>query len=211
MNKLMARIVAVVLAVMMLGTVSFAANPTLNAANNEIPDGIGETSEFSEVWTVKATTDKNVIVAMYQGTVAPGPIAIDATKLAGCKSITVEYSGKNGNGINEVTVDVNAKTENVVVDAVNNTITIDGVKYTDVLEAKTTFDLKGKTVKELGYKLTATGTYKKNGETVTATGAENLVKYTGTISGTGSVYFDVVVLGIPETATVTAVPYILYY
>lgn len=199
MNKLMARIVAVVLAVMMLGTVSFAA-PVVTEGEIDTTQDVELTPRG--MYTVKATVGTE-IVAMYQNTNAPGTIDIDANKVNPGDIITVEYGGVE-NGYVKQEVQVSGEVEDVAVkvateyfDEVTNT------KYTGAAVANKTFSANGKVVSKVGYKLTATG---KDGYT----GKVNDFSKTVSLSGDGKFTFGVVLLGVPVGVTVTAVPYIEY-
>jgi hypothetical protein len=200
MNKLMARIVAVVLAVMMLGTVSFAAT-SLTETNDVIKAEV-DTLE-SGIYTVKAYTDvTKTIVAMHQGA-KPGDIAINPEKIdATDNNIIVEFSGK---GATKTTVElpVNRKPENEkAIASVGNTYEFNGKTYTGVAHITHAFSPKA-AVSKLGYYLTA-----KKGE---KTSQAKEVAYKGTtITGDGSVAFDVVVLSVPEDVTISAEYFIEY-
>ena len=200
MNKLMARIVAIVMAVMMLGTVSFAAN--LNEANNEIPADASADS-YSDVWTVKATAENGTIVAMYQDDEKPGAIAIDPAKLGDSKYVTVEYSGKGATSKSTVTVGVNKKSTGSV--SVGNTVTLGSGEnektYTDVAFVENTFSVDGKFIKKLGYIL----------KDLNATGNPNEFAYENTsFSGEGNINFSVLIYGVPTTANIVAEQFIEY-
>lgn len=201
MNKLMARIVAVVLAVMMLGTVSFAAN--LNAANNLIPENEEVKAAFNTVWTVKATTDTNVIVAMYQDDEAPGAIAINPAKLGDSKFVTVEYSGGNvteADQIKKVKLYVN-KNDNKQDITVADTITLgegeNKKTYGDVAFVTNTFNAAGKSVSKLGYILKDAS----KGDAAKA----NEFAYSNTVfTGKGDITYSVLIYGVPAEAEIVA-------
>jgi hypothetical protein len=211
MNKLMARIVAVVLAVMMLGTVSFA-----DASMNDEKDTISGTADTTsrDVYTVKAfaaataDAEDGTIIALIQGTV-PESIKVDPTRLASTDEYVIIVYGGAKDGVAQTLAKqvVQIPGEDVFTVNVLNEKEIGGVKYKGVAYATYKFSPAGKTVKEYGYKLTAFGPYAGktlNGETV------NYAKGTTTLSGTGGVVFDLVMLGVPAGVTVKAVPYIKY-
>jgi hypothetical protein len=200
MNKLMARIVAVVMAVMMLGTVSFAAT-TLSETNDVITPEIGDLT--SGIYTVKAYTDTtNTIVAMYQGA-KPGSVKIDPAKIAETdNNVVVEFNGKGGTKTN-VSLPVTRTPDDVVATTtVSDTYEFDGNTYTGVAHVSNEFNLGGKVATAIGYILKATGG--------SATGVENRVAYEGTLSGGGDIEFDVVVLKVPEDVTISAQYFIEY-
>jgi nucleoid-associated protein YgaU len=196
MNKLMARIVAVVLAVMMLGTVSFAAT---TATENAITTDVAERA----MYTVKATKADGTFLAMYQDAEAPGTIDIDANKVNPGDIITVEYGGVE-NGYVKQEVQVSGEVEDVAVEVATEYFDEEtNTKYTGAAVANKTFSANGKVVSKVGYKLTATG---KDGYT----GKVNDFSKTVSLSGDGKFTFGVVLLGVPVGVTVTAVPYIEY-
>ena len=200
MNKLMARIVAVVMAVMMLGTVSFAAN--LNEGNNEIPAS-DEVNNFSDIWTVRAVAENGTVVAMYQGA-KPGDIAIDPTKLGNSTYVDVTYSGKGATEAKTVRVGVNpAKPDNERGTAsVLPTYVFNGLEYTGVAHVTHEFTPQD-VVSKLGYYITAT----VGGAT---SNANEVVCQDTTISGEGTVEFDVVILNVPAEVTIAADYFIEY-
>lgn len=193
MNKLMARIVAVVLAVMMLGTVSFAAT---TATKDAIETDIAERA----MYTVKAKNADGEIIAMYQNTTAPTSIAINPEKVAVGEKITVEYGGVTGGYLTQEVV-VEGK-ENLADVAVTKEIKVGDVTYTDVACASKLFTPgEGKTTKRVGFNL-------KSSKGTKAEGLD--FGYDVAISGTGSVTYDVVILQVPADVTITATPYIVY-
>ena len=208
MNKLMARIVAVVLAVMMLGTVSFAA-PTATK------DAITTDIATQAMYTVKATVGGKII-AMYQDTTAPTTIAIDPEKVKVGDTITVEYGGVTGAYASYPVVVTGEDIANESVVVATTYTDKNGLVYENVAVAKNTFTPAGVATK-VGYKLTANGTYNDGEKDVTLTGA-NVVDINsndnnaeGTkFSGSGQFSFEVILLNVPVGVTVTALPYIEY-
>ena len=199
MNKLMARIVAVVLAVMMLGTVSFAANPTLNAEKDTI------TTDATAHQTIKATAG-STIIALYQGGSLPEKIKINPAKIGSNKTITVEYGGGTGGYVTQ-TVDVPADAEEdtpVDVDVKTTYTTQDGeTTYKDVAHVSKEFSVEdGKLAKEVGYVLTVSGG-KNDGKSQTFSREVNL-------SGNGTFKYDIVFLGVPAGVTISAEGFIKY-
>ena len=199
MNKLMARIVAVVLAVMMLGTVSFAANATLNAEKDTI------TTNATAHQTIKATAG-STIIALYQGESLPESIKINPEKIGSNKTITVEYGGGTGGYVTQ-TVDVPADAEEdtpVDVDVKTTYTTQDGATtYKDVAHVSNTFRVAdGKVATEFGYVLTVNGG-ENHGKSKTFSKAMSL-------SGDGSFKYDIVFLGVPAGVTISAEGFIKY-
>ena len=197
MNKLMARIVAVVLAVMMLGTVSFAADVEATATENAIKaTGL---DEAQGMYTVKAKNANGEFIAMYQGTTAPTSIAIDPEKVEAGETITVEYGGVTGGHVTQPVV-VNG-TEKFDVLVAKNEIEVGGVTYTDVAWASKTFTPDtGKKTSKVGFNLVSSAG--------SADGVD--VEHTVAITGPGSVTFDVIILQVPVGVTINATPYIVY-
>lgn len=193
MNKLMARIVAAVLAVMMLGTVSFAAN--LNADNNQIPAEV--TSDFNTVWTVKATASDGTIVALYQDNKEPGTIEIDPKKLGNSNYVDVVYSGGNvteASQMKTVKLYVN-KNDNRSNITVAKTITLgegeDAKTYSNVAFVTNTFSAAGKNISKLGYTL-SNGVNSKE------------FLYDTTLTGGGNITYSVLMYAVPDNVTITA-------
>lgn len=194
MNKLMARIVAVVLAVMMLGTVSFAA-PTATK------DAITTDVAAQAMYTVKATAGGEII-AMYQSTTAPTSIAINPEKVKVGETITVEYGGVSGAYASYPVVVTGEDIANEKVNVATTYTDKNGLVYENVAVAKNTFTPAG-VAKKVGFKLKAIG-----GE---YTGANTVdLGETVTLSGGGSFSYEVILLAVPAGVTVEATPYVLY-
>jgi hypothetical protein len=209
MNKLMARIVAVVLAVMMLGTVSFAA-PT--ATKDAITTDVAERA----MYTVKATKADGTFLAMYQGTTPPGLIAIDPTKVTVGETITVEYGGVDKGYATYPVVVTSRVIEESAFNAATTYTDKNGLVYENVAVATHSFIPDGVATK-VGYKLTANGTYNDGEKDVTLTGANpvyinstNVDDEETKFSGEGQFTFEVILLNVPVGVTVTALPYIEY-
>ncbi len=211
-NKILARVVALVLAVMMLGTVSFAADKALTPA---APDADGYAAQATKTVLAFATNDDDAtapaanadIVAVIQDANAPATITIDDSKIAGKNYVVVLFGGTDG-VTDRAVIDVStgATLEAIVV---SRSITIDGQEYTNVAAAKFSFAVPtGKTAASYGLKFNS-----YNAEGV-AVGNEKEFKSTTPVSGGGSVNFGAVVFGVPATGlagtSIKAVPFVNY-
>ncbi len=211
-NKILARVVALVLAVMMLGTVSFAADKQLTPA---APDANGYAAQATKTVLAFATNDEQAtapeanadIVAVIQDANVPTTITIDDSKIAGKNYVVVLFGGTNG-VTDKAIIDVStgATLEAIVVD---KTVTIDGQEYTNVAAAKFSFAVPtGKTAASYGLKFNS---YNSEG---IAVGTEKEFKSTTEVVGGGTVNFGAVVFGVPATglqgAAIKAVPFVNY-
>lgn len=224
MNKLMARIFAVVMVVVMLGTVSFAAALTDFAA----PDATDYGTQTVKTVLAFATDDKNaqapnvengdVIIAIDQlvGNV-PTTIAVD-DNLNNKDYVVIVFSGDKGikdyalidNRAKDVTL-----TE-LVVTANSATIEVNGQTYSNVVVAS----FSTTAAKEDGRKVKAYGAYfkqtdgDKTGANTSLTVPEkgNLIKYTldEATAYTGNLEFSIAIVGAPANAKFEATPYISY-
>lgn len=169
-NKILARLVAAVMAIAMLGTVSFAAtissvkvdattDTVLNVANDTDAAYAGnagvKTLMAFAADTANAEPAAADIIALVQNddATAPASIKIDADKLA--KDYVIVRFGGNGSVADRVIcLDGTAVTP-------EDTITVDGAEFTDVAYFTASIDAEG-TVKNYGFKIAnknATGTY----------------------------------------------------
>ncbi len=198
MNKLMARIVAVVLAVMMLGTVSFAASATLNAEKDTI------TTNATAHQTIKATAG-STIIALYQGASLPETIKINPAKIGSNNTITVEYGGGTGGYVTqEVPVPADAEDEPIEVDVKTTYTTQDGTTYKDVAHVSNSFTVEaGKTATSFGYNITVSGTGFDTPKTKAFTKTQSL-------SGGGTFKYDIVFLGVPAGVNISAEGFVNY-
>jgi len=220
MNKLMARIVAVVMAIAMLGTVSFAANYA--SATGEITTGIADdTNDAMETVLVYATNtpgvayaDGDVIVAIKQGADVSGTINVDQTKVANADKdyLTIALGGTDGQ-VAYTSIDIRG-TVDVAAVTVKNEIELDGITYTNVAYATFTETVKG-TVSEYGIKFNS---YESAAATEPKADADEAVLKKVLDEPTvmdGTVTFGAVIMGVPyDTFTagtvIKATPYVVY-
>lgn len=206
MNKLMARIFAVVMVVVMLGTVSFAATLTDYAA----PDAEGYAAQATKTVLAFATNtanatapaDGDVIIAIEQvNGDAPTTLNIDEKKIEGKNYIAIIFSGTNG-------VKDYAYIDNRDKDVTVGTVTIedsytaaDGTVYENVAIASFSFNADAdRKVVEYGFR------FKKDGGS--GEGAELKQAVNATMNG--AVAFSAAIVAVPEDVTLIATPYILY-
>ena len=215
MNKLMARIFAVVMVVAMLGTVSFAADYT---ETSSYASGVITTNKDDDaaqaVETVLAfatnnasatapdTANGDVIIAIEQDTKAPETINIDTNKIKNLNYIIVVFSGTAGT---PTYARIDNRDKNVVLETIeieNYTyIAEDGTIYTGVAKAVHSFEADAdREVAEYGFR------FKK----VNGTGAGAELKQTVNAKMSGKVQFSAAIVGVPSDVTLTATPYILY-
>ena len=170
-NKILARLVAAVMAIAMLGTVSFAAtissvkvdtttDTVLNVANDTdaaYADNTGvKTLMAFAADTANAEPAAADIIALVQNddATAPASIKIDAAKLVGKHYVIVRFGGNGSVAKRVICLDGTAVTP-------KDTITVDGAEFTDVAYFTANIDTEG-TVKNYGFKIAnkkATGTY----------------------------------------------------
>ncbi len=146
MNKLMSRIVAVVMAIAMLGTVSFAGgyNADTGMINSDIKDNSNDNNETLLVYASATAgapfANGDVIVAVKQGADVSGTIAVDKNKVAeaqadGKNYLNIALGGKNGNvSISSVFLSGNIEVASVEVE--DEYKAEDGKIYTNVAYAK---------------------------------------------------------------------------
>lgn len=169
-NKILARLVAAVMAIAMLGTVSFAAtissvkvdattDTVLNVANDTDAAYAGNTGVKTLMAFAADTADAEPaaadIIALVQNddATAPASIKIDADKV-GKDYVIVRFGGDGRVDERVICLDGTAVTP-------EDTITVDGAEFTDVAYFTASIDAEG-TVKNYGFKIAnnnATGTY----------------------------------------------------
>lgn len=208
-NKIMARMVAVVMAVMMLGTVSFAAtisddNATIGTAGDYTTPQTTYTILAYAAASAEATepAEDSDILALIQGGSVPESITIDPENIAANKTyVIVEYSGNNGNLVRK-SVAVADRTEEITVDiTVDSTIEAGGKTYENVAfgEHKFTKDAN-KAIKKVGFKVVSKKHNKEADEAAPDT----------VITGSGDITFSLLIYGVPEDEEITLKPYIVY-
>ncbi len=221
-NKLLARLVAVVMAVALLGTVAFAAvddvAPTYDKTAGEIDIDFDKAGFFtgqgyktflafySNDAEAEAPAAADDVVAVLQGQYPSGSfpkkIAIDTTKTAK-DYIIVQYSGTSNNPV-RVAIDVRDKDEFAVLEVLEELV-IGGVTYKDVVVAEETFTCKeGYVVSDFGIHFT------KDGSTNPGAKISALADGKTLVSGGGEVTFKAAILGVPEGTTLVAKSYINY-
>ncbi len=222
MNKLMARIFAVVMVVVMLGTVSFAAEYTVDSSyasgvitTNKADDEAQATETVLAFATKNAsatapdTANGDVIIAIEQDTKAPETINIDTKKIEGLDYIIVVFSGTAGTPT-YARIDNRAKdvtlTNLTVSGATAGTIEVNGQKYSNVVKASFTGVAAGNDRKVKAY-----GAYFKRTDAAEGVnGVENLIKTDITAEIKGTFDFSVAIVGAPAEAVFSATPYISY-
>ncbi|MBR5155175.1 MAG: hypothetical protein IKW62_01660 [Clostridia bacterium] len=216
-NKILARVVAVVLAVMMLGTVSFAADKVIT------PDApsAGVTAQTTKTVLAFATDNANantvdtangdVIVALIQQEEdLPTTITIDDAKITDKDYIVVLFGGSEG-ATSKSVIDL-ATAAKLDFITVYDKLTIgegeEEKTYTNVAYAKFSFAVPAnKTAASYGIKFNS---YDAEGEAV---GNEKDFNSTTVVAGGGTVNFGAVVFGVPYDelqGTVKAMPYVNY-
>ncbi len=157
MNKLMARIVAVVMAIAMLGTISFAAgyNADTGKINSDITDDQTDNNETLLVYAAATAgtpfASGDVIVAVKQGADVSGTIAVDKNKVAEAKAagksyINIALGGKDGLvKISSVFLSGNIEIASVSVE--DEYKAEDGKIYTNVAYAKFEMPTDGRLAK----------------------------------------------------------------
>ncbi|MBR2453187.1 MAG: hypothetical protein IKB32_03980 [Clostridia bacterium] len=212
MNKLMARIVAVVMAIAMLGTVSFAAGYAGGAVTPGVAPNDAEAQETVLVFATKTANDQaytagaDKIVAIAQEANVPTSIAINPDYIADYDYITIAYGGSDGT-VDYAYVDLRGEAtlqEIVVAD----TIVLDGVTYENVAYAKFSFKADG-TITKYGIKFNV---YDDEGEAVEGA-VEKDFSVTATIAAEGQIEYGALILGVPYgelRGTIKAIPYVEY-
>lgn len=207
MNKLIARIVAVIMAIAMLGTVSFAASYSegvITTGKDADASQATETVLAFATNTANATapSEDDVIIAIEQAADVPATINIDADKIAGKDYIAIVFSGTAGTP-SYAYIDNRAKDVTATAITINDyTYTADdGTVYSNVAKATYSFNADAdRTVVEYGFRFVKDG---GSGE-----GAE--LKQTVNATMSGDVSFSAAIVGVPEGTTLIATPYIKY-
>ena len=216
MNKLMARIFAVVMVVVMLGTVSFAADlgtdaitgvtaPTKEGYADQTTKTILAFATNTEEATAPAAGD--VIIAIDQlSTGIPETIDIDDDKVAGKNFIAIVFSGTNG--VKDYAyIDLREKDVKLQAVAVADTYTdANGVIYENI--AKATFTATpeaGRTLVEYGIEFVQTA-----GEAGTFSGTPHRLGEEVTTAVNGEITFTAAIIGAPANAAFSATPYFIY-
>lgn len=214
MNKLLARIVAVCMAVAMLGTVSFAASMYSDGAIT--PDDVKEEvtvqatktvlAFVSETATATAPAENSDIIAIVQDISIPATISIDKSKIgANDKYIIVLFGGSDGE-TDSAAIALDATTELATI-TVKNEITFgegeDAVTYQNVVYGDFSYTpTAGKTITEMGIRFESS----KSEST-----PHDVTKDISSVTGTGEITFSALIIGVPAEAQsrVTATPYVV--
>ncbi len=215
MNKFMVRLFAVVLSVMMLGTVAFAATAEVgsDAITSSNFDAGYTTTGVQTVMAYVADSANDTsytaedIIALDQAVGAAASIAIDtaASKVQNADYIIVLYGNANGT-TDKAVINCTGLDEYDVIECATTLTLVDGPYtkvYTNVAVAKQTFAAPeaGKTVEKYGVKWIKNG-IESNNETVGAAGT--------LVEGGGDVNFGVVMYNIPDGVVITAKPFVQY-
>ena len=213
-NKILARVVAVVLSVMMLGTVAFAA-PVLNEGFGGFTDAAYDGSAFGTQKTMIAfkAADENAtapasaddILAIGQGSdLNPASVTFAASKVPADGYVVVAYGGDSSTVVRTPLAVSSLPTgaEGAKVELTAKTIIApDGTVIKNVIEVNAEFPAAEATVKEVGYKANVKGSsnineIKKNISTL--------------VEGEGAITFNLLMVGVPADKTLEFVPYIKY-
>lgn len=199
MNKLIARIFAVVMVVVMLGTVSFAAATSdIDENGNLVSNGVAEGWADQDVVTVLAFATTNEaaaapgvgdkIIALYQGVSAnAASIPVDKTLIAeDFTHVVVLFSG-NGSKADKAVFALSEDTPitEITVDP-KNEFEFNGKKYTNVVYAEYVYTAEeARTVNAFGFKF---------GESTELLVGETPI----TLGEGGKLKFSAVILAVPE-------------
>ncbi len=204
-NKILARVVALVLAVMMLGTVSFAA--TLGVDSGDAADQATKTvlAFATDDALLNAPASNDDIIAVMQQDAEVTEIAIDEAKVADKKYVVVLFGGSDGKTSKAVITKVADVVLNKVI--VKKEYVNDYKKYTNVAYAQMSFDATAVTT-SYGIRFNS---FDANGLPV---GNPIDVEGKTQMSGAGTINFGALVLAVPydtmEGASVVATPYVNY-
>ena len=206
-NKILARIVATIMAVMMLGTVSFAAS--LSGANADVSDATldaGYADQDEKTFIAFCTADQasedptaegNVIVALDQISTVPTAFTIDTDKIGEATHLVVMFGGTEGITGKAVIEIPEAEEDQPVVNvstaSVFEHILGDGTRkiYQNVFYAKAT--TTGADGKVYGFSVT----------NPTADSTKEFVSAT-TINGDAEFEFGILFVGVPANTGLTA-------
>lgn len=213
MNKFMVRLFAVVLSVMMLGTVAFAATAEVgtDAITSSDFDAEYTTTGVQTVMAYVAATEDATytpddIIALDQAEGAAASIVIDtdAAKVTNANYIIVLYGNADGS-TDKAVINCTGLEEFDVIECATTLTLVDGPYtkvYTNVAVAKHNFVIEsGKTVTEYGVKWVKDGVVTNN---KTLADADTL------IDGEGGVQFGVVMYNIPDNVVIKAKPFVQY-
>ena len=208
-NRILARIVAAVMAIAMLGTVSFAASISGDVIDiNADADFKTQTQKTVVAYFASAADAEPAasdIIAMYQSNEAPEAIKIDTTKETALqgdnrKYLVVRYGGSDVEAQN-FAIDLNGNATTVVP---ASTYTIDYVTWEKEISNVAYFTQEigtleaGKAIESYGFKLWKTG-----GEN---TSDQKPLYFTGDtmLEGDGSYSFGIVMVAVPSDVTLNA-------
>ena len=210
-NKILARVVAVVMAVAMLGTVSFAADiiadydqiSTINAnATNTVLAYVADAED-------EAVTDEN-IVAVVQKTGEITSIPVDAGKLTGKNYLIVKNGGLNEAGtaaaVNTVAIPLASKGGVTVASIeIHDQLVVGETTYKDALVVTWNIaNTEGKTAKagKWGVKF---GKFTGEDTDMETVSQGEIVDFPGTTDITGeagsTTKFTAAIIGVPSTVT----------
>lgn len=214
-NKILARVVAVVLSVMMLGTVAFAA-PVLNEGFGGFEDEAYDGTAFGTQKTMIAfkAADQNAtapasaddILAIGQGSdLNPASVSFAASKVPSAGYVIVAYGGDAAAAPTRTALAVSSLPEGAegakVTATAKTIIASDGTVIKNVIEVNAEFPAAEATVTEVGYKANVAGSAKIN----------EIVKTVNTlVEGQGAITFNLLMVGVPSDKTLEFVPYIKY-
>lgn len=213
-NKILARVVAVVLSVMMLGTVAFAA-PVLNDGATGFTDSVypGETNFGTQKTMIAFTADSadatapasadDILAIAQDSAFSPASVSFAADKVPTNCYVIITYGGDTG-VVERVALPASllpTGAEGAMVVGEVKSIVVGDKTIKNVIEVNATFPAAEATVTEVGYKMTKEGSDKEH----------FITKKLGTaVEGEGEITFSLLMLGVPSDATMKFVPYIKY-
>lgn len=212
-NKILARVVAVVLSVMMLGTVAFAA-PVLNDGATGFTDSVypGETNFGTQKTMIAFTADSadatapasadDILAIAQDSAFSPASVSFAADKVPTNCYVIITYGGDTG-VVERVALPASllpTGAEGAMVVGELKTIVVGDKTIKNVIEVNATFPAAEAEVTEVGYKVTKVG------------GATHEIKkdIATVVEGEGTVTFSLLMVGVPSDATMQFVPYIKY-
>lgn len=210
-NKILARVVAAVMAVMMLGTVSFAASLSGNALTTDVPAGYEDDNNATKTVmaffadsadaTEPASNDAIIVLDQYTGATETS-FTIDAAKQGENTHVIVLYGGDNSATAKRAVIALATEPtsgEKDVTVTVKNSIVIDDKEYTDVLLITGAFTpVEGETVSEYGFNFT-----NNEGKSLNMAG-------TTYVAGTGAFKYSAIMFGVAENYITSNTGYYKY-
>ena len=160
-NKILARVVAVVMAIAMLGTVSFAktynnvATPSKEGITTQATKTVLAVKSETGVAATTSITDENILAVKQLTGDYPTSIDVDTNRLGDAEYIVVFFGGSNGI-TDSVAIETNPVKDAILTRiSVQDNVVLDGVKYTNVVCGEYTYtNNSGATEKIASYGIT---------------------------------------------------------